>query len=343
MIKPVAFYLPQFHPIPENDAWWGKNFTEWHNVRQAVPQFEGHYQPHVPHHTIGYYDLRDKDFLIRQHSIAKKFGIYGFCYYYYFFNGKTLLETPLKIIRNTPQIETNYCLCWANGNWTRAWYGQNKEVLISNCYGEDNALSFIKSIAPYFSDTRYIKIDEKPLLLVYEPELIDDIDKYVCIWRDYVQRLGYEGLYLVLVEAMTLGANPAEFGFDAAVEFAPDWTKTHLLSNRKDTHRIFDYKETVKNMLLKPEPPYLRFNCVFPSWDNTPRYKKSAVTFINNNPGIFKFFLQQAMERTRNAIPSDKQFVFINAWNEWGEGCHLEPDNRHGYLYLQIIRELLGA
>jgi hypothetical protein len=142
---------------------------------------------------------------------------------------------------------------------------------------------------------------------------------------------------------MTLGAIPAEFGFDAAAEFAPDWTKAHLLSNRKDTHRIFDYKETVKNMIQKPEPPYLRFNCVFPSWDNTPRYKKSAVTFINSNPGIFKFFLQQAMERTRNVLPPDKQFVFINAWNEWGEGCHLEPDNRHGYLYLQIIRELLSA
>lgn len=343
MIKPIAFYLPQFHPIPENDAWWGKNFTEWHNVRQATPLFEGHYQPHIPHDTIGYYDLRDKNFLMKQHSIAKRYGIYGFCYYYYFFNGKTLLETPLKIIRSTPAIQTNYCLCWANGNWTRAWYGQNKETLISNSYGIENAKSFIETIAPYFFDDRYIKIDEKPLLLVYEPEGINEIRDYAEVWQQHAHDLGFNGIYLASVEAMTLGAPPSDYGFDAAVEFAPDWTKTVPVSNRQDTHRIFDYKETVKNMLLKPEPPYERFSCVFPSWDNAPRYKKSAISFINSSPGIFKYFLRQAMERTRRRLPTERQFLFINAWNEWGEGCHLEPDERYGYTYLQILKETLES
>ena len=341
MLKTIAFYLPQFHPIPENDAWWGPGFTEWNNVRQATPQFEDHYQPHIPHRTLGYYDLRDQNLLIRQHRIAEKFGLFGFCYYYYYFNGKTLLDTPLKIIRNTPQIQTNYCLCWANGNWTRAWYGQNKEVLISNTYCEENARGFIQSVAQYFQDDRYIKIEGKPVLLVYEPELIENIRDYVTIWNEYTQHLGFAGVYLVAVEAMTLGVDPAEYHFDAAVEFAPDWTKTHLLSDRKKSHRIFDYKETVKNMLLKPEPPYSRFNCVFPSWDNTPRYKQSAITFVNNSPGVFKYFLERAMERTKATFPADRQFIFINAWNEWGEGCHLEPDERYGYVYLEIMRDLL--
>lgn len=343
MIKPIAFYLPQFHPIPENDAWWGKNFTEWHNVRQATPLFEGHYQPHIPHNTIGYYDLRDKNFLIKQHSIAKRYGIFGFCYYYYFFNGKTLLETPLKIIRSTPAIQTNYCLCWANGNWTRAWYGQNKETLISNSYGKENAKSFIEAITPYLLDDRYIRIDEKPLLLVYEPESIEAIREYAEIWQQHAQHLGFKGIFLASVEAMTLGVPPSEYGFDAAVEFAPDWTQTVRVSDRQDTHRIFDYKETVKNMLLKPEPPYERFSCVFPSWDNAPRYKKSAISFINANPGIFKYFLRQAMERTRRSFPAERRFLFINAWNEWGEGCHLEPDERYGYTYLQILHEALES
>ena len=343
MIKPIAFYLPQFHPIPENDAWWGKNFTEWHNVRQATPLFEGHYQPHIPHNTIGYYDLRDKNFLIKQHSIAKRYGIFGFCYYYYFFNGKTLLETPLKIIRSTPAIQTNYCLCWANGNWTRAWYGQNKETLISNSYGKENAKSFIEAITPYLLDDRYIRIDEKPLLLVYEPESIEEIREYAEIWQQHAQRLGFKGIFLASVEAMTLGVPPSEYGFDAAVEFAPDWTQTVRVSDRQDTHRIFDYKETVKNMLLKAEPPYERFSCVFPSWDNAPRYKKSAISFINANPGIFKYFLRQAMERTRRRFPAERRFLFINAWKEWGEGCHLEPDERYGYTYLQILHEALES
>lgn len=341
MIKPIAFYLPQYHPIPENDQWWGKGFTEWHNVKNARPQFKNHYQPHIPHNTIGYYDLRDRNFLIKQHDLAKQYGIYGFCYYYYFFDGKTLLDLPLKIIRNTPEIQTNYCLCWANENWTRAWYGQNKEILISNTYNEDNALNFIKTVSPYFQDDRYIKIDGKPLLLVYEPDLIHNTRNYAKVWRNYVESIGFRGIYLASVEALTLGVNPAEYGFDAAVEFAPDWTQAHLLSDRTISHRIFDYKETIKNMMLKPEPDYTRFNCVFPSWDNTPRYKNSAITFINNNPGAFKYFLHATIEKTKNKFTPDNQFLFINAWNEWGEGCHLEPDQANGYAYLQILKELM--
>jgi lipopolysaccharide biosynthesis protein len=343
MIKPIAFYLPQYHPIPENDLWWGKGFTEWHNVRNAKPQFEGHYQPHIPHGTIGYYDLRDRRFLIRQHEIAQRHNIFGFCYYYYFFNGKTLLDLPLKIIRNTPEIRTNYCLCWANENWTRAWYGQNKEVLISNSYDESKALDFIKAISPYFQDDRYIRIDGKPLLLVYAPELIEDARVYAEIWRAHARSLGFDGIYLASVEARTINMDPATYGFDAAVEFAPDWTQAHLLSERTSPHRIFDYKETIKNMILKKDPAYTRFKCVFPSWDNAPRYKNAAITFINSNPGAFKYFLQAAIEKTKNNFAPENEFLFINAWNEWGEGCHLEPDQANGYAYLQVVREVLQA
>ncbi len=340
MVKLIAFYLPQYHPTPENNEWWGENFTEWTNVKNAKPQFENHYQPHIPHETIGYYDLRDKNYLIKQHRIAARYNIFGFCYYYYYFNGKKLLELPLKIIRNTPEIKTSYCLCWANGNWTRAWYGQNKEVLISNEYSTQNAIDFIHNVYPYFTDSRYIKVNEKPLLLVYEPEQIPNILKYSAIWRDYVKSKGFDDLYLVSVEALTIGANPSEYDFVAAVEFAPDWTKAHQLSIPNNRHRIFDYKETVKNMLSKSEPNYDRFNCIFPGWDNTPRYKKSAITFINNTPGCFKLFASETINKTLKRNPPSNQFLFINAWNEWGEGCHIEPDMQNGYTYLQILKEL---
>lgn len=341
MPKTVAFYLPQFHPIPENDEWWGKGFTEWTNVRQAKPLFSGHYQPHVPHKSIGYYDLRDTSFLIKQHRLAKRYGIYGFCYYYYYFNGKTLLDLPLKTIRSTPEIPTHYCLCWANGNWTRAWYGQNKEILMANTYTPEYALDFIKKAHLYFTDDRYIRIDGKPLLLVFQPEDIPNIKKYSEIWRDYCLQHGFPGLYLASVEAFLLGVTPDDYGFDAAVEFAPDWSRTHRISEKGTKPRIFDYAETVKKMLLKPEPSYVRYNCIFPGWDNTPRYKKSAIAFINNSQGAFKFFAEKTLHKTKLKFPSSNQFMFINAWNEWGEGCHMEPDERNGYTYLQILREVL--
>ena len=327
--------------IEENSAWWGEGFTEWNNVKSASPQFPGHYQPHVPHRSIGYYDLLDKNFLKKQHALASKYGLYGFCYYYYYFNGRTLLDAPLKIVLKSRDIDVDFCLCWANGSWTRAWYGQNTEVLISNQYTLENAAGFMKSIIPYLNDDRYIRIEGKPLLLVYQPEDIPTCKEYSRVWRKIAVEHGLEGLYLTSVEALIFGVSPEEYGFDAAVEFAPDWTTTHLLSKIGEPQRIFDYVETVKNMLLKQDLGYERYPCVFPGWDNAPRYKKAAVTFVNAKPGTFKYFLETTVKKCALKFPPEKRFIFINAWNEWGEGCHLEPDERHGYAYLHILRQVL--
>lgn len=342
MPKIIAFYLPQFHAIPENDRWWGKGFTEWNNVKSATPKFVGHYQPHIPHRSIGYYDLSNESFCVRQHNMATRHGIYGFCYYYYFFGGRTILEKPLTLFLNNKSIVNKFCLCWANESWTRAWYGQNKEVLIEQKYSDENAIQFYHSIKKYLHDERYITINGKPFLLVYRPEDISDCKAYSDIWRYLAKKDGYEDLFLASVESLIHNIDPEVFGFDAAVEFAPDWSVAKFLSLENKTFRVFDYKQSVANMLKKPSPGYLRFKGAFPGWDNTPRYRKCGISFQNSSLGVFKFFLEQRIQQTRNDLPQDMQYIFINAWNEWGEGCYLEPDEKSGYAKLAIIKELLS-
>ena len=208
-VKPIAFYLPQFHPIPENDQWWGKNFTEWTNVRAARPQFPGHYQPHEPHPSIGWYDLRDRAFLRRQHAMAARYGIHGFCYYFYWFNDHTLLETPLQRIRDDASITLPFCLCWANEAWTRAWYGQSKQVLLANEYTQDTMRGFLQAVLPYLQHQRCIRVDNRPLLLVYRPEDIPQCAEWANMWRDMTRLAGLPGLYLASVEALSMGNRAA--------------------------------------------------------------------------------------------------------------------------------------
>lgn len=343
MLKPIAFYLPQYHPIPENDQWWGKDFTDWDNVRAARPCFNGHYQPHIPHRSVGYYDLRDANFLYRQHSIAKRYGLFGFCYYYYFFNGQKLLDTPLKILLNSPRISMNFCLCWANEPWTRAWYGQNKEILISNTYTEEHARRFLRDILPYLRDERYIRVNGSPLLLVYKPGDIPACQRYSAILREEAAQNNIPTLYLASVESLLIGADPAEFGFDGAVEFAPDWSRVSWIARENGKIRLADYRKTAINMLLKPPANYERFPGVFPGWDNTARYKDAGIAFVHANIGVFKYILETVAAETRARFSADKQLLFINAWNEWAEGCHLEPDQRNGFAYLEVVREIVEA
>ncbi|SHN68079.1 glycosyltransferase WbsX family protein [Desulfovibrio litoralis] len=341
MVEPIAIYLPQFHEIEENNLWWGKGFTEWVNVKEAKPSYNGHYQPHIPHKSIGYYDLSDEAFLIRQHQLAYRYGVKNFCYYYYNFNGKTLLEKPLRSIISRKEIKNRFCLCWANENWTRVWYGMDKKVLIAQEYSEAHAVRFIQDITPYLTHERYICVDNKPMLLVYRPELVEDCQRYAEIWRREARALGFADLYLVAVEALSHDVSPQEYGFDAALEFAPDWRMTHLISPPEQKPRVFDYPATVANMLQKAVPDYTRFRCVFPSWDNSPRYKGGGVLFENTSLGAFLFFLENTIKYTKEKVPENAQYFFINAWNEWGEGCHLEPDERNGLSFLQILHKAL--
>ncbi len=346
--KLIAFYLPQFHPIPENDEWWGKDFTEWTNVRKAVPLFPGHYQPHVPG-QLGYYDLRSSDIRDAQAALAKEYGIQGFCYYHYWFNGRPLLEQPFNEVLRSRKPDLPFCLCWANENWTRRWDGEDKKVLIAQKYSHEDDRRHIESLIPAFRDERYIRINDKPIFLVYKTNLLPDAKKTAEIWRDTAKSAGLGDIYLIRIENYFRDFDPApeEIGFDAAVEFAPHLgsfgprvTSTVSLYDEalNANPQIYDYDNIMKEMLTRPKPPYKLFRGGFPSWDNSARRSNSPVIFINSSPEKYAFWLAHIIWYTLEHSAEEEQLVFINAWNEWGEGCHLEPDEKYGLRYLEATK-----
>jgi lipopolysaccharide biosynthesis protein len=347
-LRAIAFYLPQYHRIPENDAWWGAGFTEWSNVRKAAPLFPGHYQPHVPG-PLGYYDLGDSQVRRAQADLARAHGIHGFCYYHYWFSGKRLLETPFGEVLQSGEPDFPFCLCWANENWTRRWDGEDREVLVAQNYSHADDIAHIESLLPAFRDERYIRINGKPLFLVYKTSLLPNPKKTAEIWREAAYRAGIGEIYLARVEnfLQELAPAPAKIGFDAAVEFAPHWrsigpevTSTLQLNETADRikPRIYDYDAAMLAMLGRRKPDYKLFRGAFPSWDNTPRRARGPLMFINSAPEKYAFWLSQIGRHALENLAGDERLIFINAWNEWGEGCHLEPDERHGYRYLEATR-----
>lgn len=337
-IKPIAFYLPQFHPIKENNEWWGEGFTEWTNVSRAVPQFLGHQQPRYPR-DLGFYDLRLKEVQQRQIEIAKNYGIYGFCYYYYWFNGKRLLEMPVERHLADRDIDFNYCLCWANENWTRQWDGRDKEVLMRQEYSPEDDLSFIKSLVPHFADPRYIRHLGRPLLLVYRPSLLPDARQTAVRWRAYCRDAGIGEIYLANVHSCE-EIDPREIGFDAAVQFPPGMAplktinKTVPYVNAMHTGKIYDYRDVKDHFLNASGRDYKLFRGITPGWDNTPRRMTDGKIFVNSTPDIYEKWFEKTCDLM---LESDHQdaFVFINAWNEWAEGAVLEPDHVWGYAFLE--------
>jgi lipopolysaccharide biosynthesis protein/glycosyltransferase involved in cell wall biosynthesis len=344
--KVIAFYLPQFHPIPENDEWWGKGFTEWTNVTKALPNFKGHYQPHVPD-EMGYYDLRLPEVQKRQVELAKKYGIHGFCFYYYWFSGKRLLERPLNQYLANPDFDLPFCLCWANENWTRRWDGAEHQILIAQDYNEHEYEHFIHDISSHFLDPRYIRVEGKPVLLVYRINLLPDPQKAVEVWRTECRKMGIGEIYLIAVQSFGI-SDPRPFGFDAAVEFPPSNLGQARISNTsvKITNpnfkgQIFDYNIAARLMMEKQHEDYTAFKSVMPSWDNTARRQNESHIFINSSPDNYKNWLSQVVNYTTQNLPEDRRFIFVNAWNEWAEGTHLEPDSLQGYAYLQATAEAI--
>jgi lipopolysaccharide biosynthesis protein len=348
-VRPIAFYLPQFHPTPENDGWWGKGFTEWRNVVQGRPLFRGHYQPHLPA-DLGFYDLRLPEAREAQAELARRHGIHGFCYYHYWFNERRLLGRPFEEVLASGRPDFPFCLCWANEDWTRAWDGRSGEHLIRQQYSEEDDRQHIRWLAQAFRDERYIKVGGRPLFLVYRATLLPDPRRTTDVWRGEAQRLGIGDLFLCRVESFgDERGDPADFGFDAAVEFQPDWSHLGTPLRRQRPwrlarklgwsdqayreNRIFEYVSVVRRMSRRGRPAYRRFPCVTPGWDNTPRRKSDAVILKNSTPNLYEAWLRAAIDQSE-MDPPDERLVFINAWNEWAEGNHLEPCRRWGRAYL---------
>lgn len=343
--KLIAFHLPQFHPIPENDAWWGKGFTEWTNVTKAVPRFPGHHQPQLPA-DLGFYDLRLPEARAAQAELAREHGIHGFCYYHYWFNGKRLLERPFEEILASGEPDFPFCLCWANENWTRRWDGAEQEVLIGQNYNDDDDREHIRYLITAFRDPRYIRIDGKPLILIYRARHLPDPQRTLSIWRNEARKAGIGELFVCRVENFfNERDNPHALGFDASVDFQPDWmaiTDDNPSVVLPDGHFVVDYRDLVETELARPEVPHLRFPGVTPSWDNSARRRKNAFIIADSSPEAYEHWLTETL-RSVAARPESQQLVFINAWNEWAEGNHLEPDQRFGRGYLEATRRALAS
>jgi lipopolysaccharide biosynthesis protein len=347
LVKLIAFYLPQFHPFPENDEWWGKGFTEWTNVGKALPNYVGHYQPHCPIH-FGYYDLRVPEVMEEQARLAKEYGIYGFSYYFYWFDGKILMDTPLEMMLANKKVNIPFCFTWANENWSRRWDGQENDVLIAQNHSDEDSSAFIRHLVKYFKDERYIRIDGKPILIIYRANIIPNMATTAKIWRDELLKHGIPGLYLISAQSFGI-RSPEVFDFDASVEFPPHTTHSSVIRNELELVNpeyhgpIYSYEQVVTNAVLSKEPDYKLYRTAMLSWDNTARKQNNSHMFHGFSLLRYKQWLSSIVNKVHSnpKYTVDEKIVFVNAWNEWAEGTHLEPDQKFGYGYLQTTYDVL--
>jgi hypothetical protein len=344
-----AFYLPQFHPIQENNLGHRMGFTEWDNVISAKPLFKGHYQPRLPG-ELGYYDLRAIDVMREQVRLANDHGISGFCFYFYYFAGRKLLYTPIQNYINS-DIKAPFFFLWANENWSRRWDGGDNEVIISQQHSDEDDLVFLRSLLEVFADERYVKIDGKPILMIYKTHLFPDICATTERWRNEIVRHGYPGLYLVMVDDWSSDPpHPRELGFDASYEIPSNIVTGNVVSDEPAQPglaenfrgRIIDYRKFAQYHMSRPFPRYKRFRTVMLPWDNTPRYALDAMVHINTGGDDYKTWLTQALVDTHERQAPAERIVFLHSWNEWCEGTYVEPDGRYGRRYLEETREAVS-
>lgn len=341
-VRYVCFYLPQFHSFAENDRWWGPGFTEWTNVSQMRPQFPTHQSPWLPA-DLGFYDMRLVETRQQQADLARRYGVHGFCYYAYWFQGRRLLERPLRLLLEDGEPNIPFCICWANENWSRRWDGSDTELLLGQNHSLEDDVRFIDDMADILLDDRYITVDGRKILLIYRPSLIPDKERLFQTWRVRARQLGIGEL--LICNAMTFGEfDPREFHCDAAVEFPPHTVNARELSRAEVetptefSGKLYDYLEAMRSTLGKVyEFPF--FPTVMPRWDNTPRKGSRGHVFVRSSPEAFEVWLREATERARRSS-FEQPIVFINSWNEWAEGAHLEPDSRFGRAYLDVVRRV---
>lgn len=341
----LAFYLPQYHPIPENDAWWGKGFTEWRNVTKGRPLFRGHHQPHVPA-DLGYYDLRLPEVREQQAALARQAGLNGFVYFHYWFGGRRLLERPFDDILRLGKPDFPFCLCWANEAWSRNWDGNGKDLLMPQAYSAADDIEHIRWLCTAFKDGRYIRINGCPLVMVYRPSDLPNMGETADRWRMEAGKHGFPGLFLCGVQSLAGDMrSPANFGLDAAVEFEPTSTDPGPPLRSKDSldigyqlHRIWSYDSLVQKCLERELPPYRFFPGLCPSWDNSVRRTEGGAIFRDATPSKYQSWLREILYREW-LRPQKESIVVVNAWNEWAEGNHIEPCERWGTGYIDATRQ----
>lgn len=345
--KPIAFYLPQFYQTSLNDASWGEGYTEWSAVTRAVPAFFNHYQPHLPD-ALGYYNLTMTEVLQKQIALAKQYGIYGFCFYFYNFGDQCELRLPLEIFCKTQSLDFPFCLCWANENWTRKWDGRDGNILALQKYDKLSLTKVIEDATQYLTHRNYIKIDGKPLFIVYNPSEIPDLQGFASDFRHACSKHGIGNVHLSIVNKM-FEEPPQEYGFDSVTEFPPHGMQhlkrkdiTNQLFHNNFQGDVFDLEDYVNN-LIYTKPSYPVFRTAFPSWDNTARRRATPHVFYGSSPKIFALWLRKICRYVLDTADERNRIFFINAWNEWSEGAHLEPDKKYGYAYLQTVKDILNG
>ena len=365
-LKIIPIYFPQFHTIPENDVWWGQGFSDWDNVKKGRPLFDGHHQPRVPLNE-NYYDLSQKETIAWQVDLARRYGAYGFTVYHYWFDGKQLLETPEKIILQNRDLEIPFCLNWANETWSRRWEGKDTEVLQEQLHDPDPDKweQHFRYLLDFFNDPRYIRIDGRPVFVIYRPHLIKKLDQMIAYWQKRARQSGLEGLYLIAVKAFEFPNDAILDGFNACMYFQPFETINSPAMMGKNTYlhrlirmmpeklvdkvrvlhkkmhkggRVYQYDEVCGHIVNDRKRCRIpAYPSLFLEWDNTARYKEKSTVFTGCTPERFEYWLEKLCQNVMQSENNEK-IVFINAWNEWAEGTYLEPDTKNGYGYLEALK-----
>lgn len=349
----IVFYLPQFHPIPENDDWWGEGFTEWRNVVKARPLFQGHYQPHLPA-DLGFYDLRVPEVRQAQADLAGEYGIEGFCYWHYWFNGKRLLERPFNEVLASGQPDFPFCLAWANETWSRRWLGEERDILQEQTYSLEDDPNHARWLTKVLSDPRCIRVQGRPLFMIYRPRDLPDPKRTTDVFREECVRSGIAEPYLLGINAHCTDLDCRTVGFDGTLDFEPqlgilpdflhDGVKiSKLVRNLKfglisPELKIYDYP-SARQAMRSEERDFPTYPCIFVGWDNTPRRGHNGIVIVNSTPDSFASGLSD-MVRSVLDKPYDDRLVFVNAWNEWAEGNHLEPDLENGRKFLEAVKRM---
>lgn len=344
--KVIAFYLPQFHPVAENDAWWGAGFTEWTKVVTAQPLGPDHYQPHIPG-DLGFYDLRVPEVREQQAALARRHGVDGFMYYHYWFGGDRILDRTFEEVLRTGRPDFPFALCWANENWTRIWDAGEQAILLEQRYDADERAAHIRWLVGAFGDPRYITVDGRPLFAVYRIQSLTDGIGFVHELRSGCVTAGLPDPYIVKFDTRGSYDDPVVFGCDASAQFLPHgfgggglpWAP--VPPGYEPRNHYVSYEDVVETFTALPAPAWNRHECVLPGWDNSPRRRDQwAIVVLGNTPQRYEEWLRIVYERA----PNRGGIVFINAWNEWAEGAHLEPDTRWGDEFLKATaRVTLGS